>query len=429
MHQYTHLLQNEIVCALGCTEPSAVAMAVAKAAETLGKKTDRIELSVSGNVLKNAMHVGIPKTNLKGIEIAAALGCIAGRSDYRLEVLKDIGETDIQNALRMVQEKKIRISVADTSERLYIKAVCFHGEEQASAVIQKYHTNITSVCFNDETLYFKEEKQMEEKASDMNRLTVKKIFNYVCSVTVDELKFLDEVIDRNMKIAQEGLKKEYGLGVGKHLYEKKLQSGQMDFQTYLVSLVSAAIDARMAGCTLPVMSTNGSGNQGLTASIPVIAAAELMGSKEEQKYRALALSELITIHVKGHIGKLSALCGCAIASSVGVSCALTYLMGGSLHNIEYAIMNMVADISGLICDGAKSGCALKIATSVNGAIQCANLAVDQVKAPQNDGIVCKDVEQTIKNLGKLGNHGMSMTDHVILDMMLAQKDLTLESKI
>ena len=237
----------------------------------------------------------------------------------------------------------------------------------------------------------------------------------------EDLSFLEEVITVNRRIAEEGLKGEYGMGVGKRLRDRAVRTGEKDFTTYVVSYVSAAADARMAGCALPVMATTGSGNQGLTASLPVIAAAHWKQVDEDTLYRALALSELVTIHVKQYIGKLSALCGCAIAASIGTACGIAYLLGGEYIHMEYAVKNMVADISGLICDGAKAGCALKIATSVAGAIQCAYLAVEGSQAPERDGIVCADVEETIHNLGNLGNKGMCVADKVILDMMLENK--------
>lgn len=421
MKSLIQIMKNEIVCALGCTEPSAVALAVAKARETLNEEVDYLEISVSANILKNAMNVGIPKTNLRGIDVAAALGCIAGKSYYGLEVLKDVTEEDILLAQKMISENKIKILLKDCEEKLYIQAKCFHKHKSAEAIIQKYHTNISSVCRNDEVIYLKSDAQEEADEGGAYNLTLKEIYQFISNVDVKKLSFLKEVIDVNYRIAKEGLEKEYGMGVGKHLYDQKIKNSGIDFQTYLVAHTAAAADARMAGCTLPVMATTGSGNQGITASVPVIAASELLACSEEKKYRALALSELVTIHVKDYIGKLSALCGCAIAASIGTACALTYLMGGNYKNIEYAVKNMIADISGLICDGAKAGCALKIATSVSGAIQCACLAIEAVEVPNKDGIICEDVEKTIKNLGNLGNEGMIITDHVILNMMLANR--------
>lgn len=412
------IMKQEIICALGCTEPSAVALAVAKAKETLGEMPERLELKVSGNILKNAMNVGIPGTELKGIEIAAALGCIVGKSEYELEVLKDCSESDIREAQDYINKRCVCISLKEgCQEKLYIEAKCIKGDKSSEAVIQKFHTNISSVCRNDEVIYLS--KQREENREDGKYpLTLQDIWQFANEVESGELLFLKEVVEVNSRIAEEGLKTQYGMGVGKHLYDRMMKNGNMDFQTFVVSYVSAAADARMSGCTLPVMATTGSGNQGLTASLPVIATARWMQSEDEKLYRALAISELVTIHVKEYIGKLSALCGCAIAASIGSACGMVYLLGGNLKNMEYVVKNMVADISGLICDGAKAGCALKIATSVAGAIQCVYLALDEVQVPNHDGIVFGDVEETIRNLGSLSNKGMLTTDHVILNMML-----------
>lgn len=417
----TDIMKKEIAGALGCTEPGAVALATAKASETLGEIPDKIELWVSGNILKNAMNVGIPGTELKGIEIAAALGGIAGRSEYGLEALRDIKEEHIKQAQQMLAEERVRVLLKDTEERLYIEAKCTKGEKTAEAVIQRFHTNISYVCRNDEVLYLKESSQAQDKEAGVYQLTMDSIWEYVQQVPKEELSFLKKIITVNSRIAEEGLKNDYGMGVGKHLRERVMKGGSMDFQTYVVAYAAAAADARMAGCSLPVMSTSGSGNQGLTASLPVIAAGQWMNVEEEKLYRALALSELITIHIKEYIGKLSALCGCAIAASIGSACGITYLMGGGRKSMEYAVKNMIADISGLICDGAKAGCALKIATSVAGAIQCAYLALEQVQVPDNDGIICESVEYSIRNLGNLGNQGMRTTDTCILDMMISRE--------
>ncbi|MCM1539834.1 MAG: L-serine ammonia-lyase, iron-sulfur-dependent, subunit alpha [Blautia sp.] len=415
------IMQREIVCALGCTEPSAVALAVAKARETLGEEPDKVLLQVSGNILKNAMSVGIPGTNLKGIETAAALGCVAGKTEYGLEVLRGIDQGHIRQAREMIGQGRLEIQLKDCEERLYIEAKCVKGDRSAEAVIERYHTNFVNVCKNDRVIYFKDKEAVTEENTGIYQLTLRGIWDFIQQCSLEQLQFLDEVIEVNSRIAEEGLKGDYGMGVGKHLAQRGKQDQEMDFQTYVVSYVSAAADARMAGCPLPVMATTGSGNQGLTASLPVIAAARRLGCSREQMYRGLALSELVTIHVKEYIGKLSALCGCAIAASIGSACGITYLLGGQYENVEYAVKNMVADISGLICDGAKAGCALKIATSIAGAIQCAYLALEGVEAPDRDGIVCESVEDTICNLGNLGNNGMRATDHVILDMMLAKE--------
>lgn len=419
---YLAILKREIAPALGCTEPSAIALAVAKSKEILNKPVERVELFVSGNILKNAMGVGIPGTDMVGIEIAAALSCIAGNSSYSLEVLKDINSADIEKAREMVQDKKIKVFIEDTPEKLYIKAICYNGENSASTVIKKNHTDIVSVCYNDEFIFEKESDiAAHTGAASDNKMNMHDIYQFAMTVSLEKLEFLQETIDLNTRIANEGLTRKYGMGVGIHMNENSKSQGMVnDLAGYAVALTAAAADARMAGCILPVMSTTGSGNQGITATLPVIAVAEKLGKDREALLRALTLSILVTIHIKGYIGKLSALCGCAIAASIGSSCGITYLMGGQYQNILYAVKNMIADVSGLICDGAKPGCALKIATSVSGAMQCAVLAINNVEASDKDGIIDGSVEKTIRNLGDLGNNGMQYTDQVILNMMVSK---------
>lgn len=414
------IMKQQIICALGCTEPSAIALAVAVAKEALGEQPESVKLFVSGNILKNAMSVGIPGTELKGIEIVAALGSVAGKSAYLLEVLKDVTADDVVAAKKMIADGGVKIALKkECQDRLYIEAQCIRGSLSATAVINGSHTNVSRICRNGEVNYQKQTNVSKEYGTEESyHLNLSMIWEYINQVDTSELAFLSEIIEVNSSIAEEGLKKVYGMGVGKHLYDRTMKTGQMDFQTYVVSYTAAAADARMAGCFMPVMAITGSGNQGLTASLPVVAAARWLKCSDEKLYRALALSELVTIHVKEHIGKLSALCGCAIAASIGSACGLVYLQGGSYVQIEYAVKNMVADVSGLVCDGAKAGCALKIATSVAGAVQCAALALEGIQVPDHDGIVWTDVEKTIRNLGELGNRGMRVTDEVILDMML-----------
>lgn len=410
------LLKKEITPALGCTEPAAIGLAVAKSHETLGKPVEKIILYLSRNILKNAMGVGIPGTNQVGIETAAALAVVAGKSEYLLEVFKDVTNEDIQKANEFIKKDCIQIEMADTEEKLYIRAVCVNGDDQAETVIQRSHTNIVMIVHNDTCLYLQKEYcSRETTASTTEDIPIKTIYQYITEAPVSDLAFLEESVNMNMTIAKEGLTESYGLGVGRQTLE---HSSEANMEQNAIAYAAAAADARMAGCSLPVMSTTGSGNQGITATVPVAVAAKAMKKSHEELLRAIALSQLVTIHIKVHLGKLSALCGCAIAAGIGASCGITYLMGGQLYQIESAIRNMVADISGLICDGAKYGCALKIATSVGSAFRCASLAIHNVTASGNDGIVHEDVEQTIQNLATLGNKGMLDTDKLILHMMI-----------
>ena len=417
---YLELMKKEISPALGCTEPGAIGLAVAKSHEILGKDVDKVIVYLSRNMLKNAMGVGIPGTNRVGIETAVALAVLIGKSEYLLEVFRDVTTEDLINAEKFVNEGRIQVEMADTDEKLYIRAVCISGNDSAETIIQTSHTNIVMIIHNGTKVYLqKEECTRVPESSHSYSLKVADIFKYITEAPVSELEFLQEAVDMNLTIAKEGLEDSYGLCVGKMEIESLVVPENAGMEQRAVALTAAAADARMAGCSLPVMSTTGSGNQGITASVPVAVAAEYLGKSHEEMLRALALSQLITIHIKSHIGKLSALCGCAIAAGIGAACGITYLEGGQLVHVENAIRNMVADISGLICDGAKYGCALKIATSVSNAFRCAALAVHNVTASGNDGIVDGDVEQTILNLAALGNKGMLDTDKLILNMMIS----------
>lgn len=419
MEKYLNAMYSEIKPALGCTEPIAVALAVAKAKETLGCIPQRVELWVSCNILKNAMGVGIPGTGMVGLEIASALSCIAGRSEYGLEVLSGANAQDCVAARAYAAKGCIRVQTKDTEKKLYIEAHVFSDNHEAVCIIEDAHTTITHVQLDDLVLEHTEQQAHHPGAATEHDLDLTGIYQFVCSVQPDKLLFLKEAIALNDTIAKEGLSGGYGMRVGKVLMGGRSME-ELSLSEYVCAYASAAADARMAGSTLPVMSTAGSGNQGITASLPVVAAARKLGADEETMLRAQALSQLITIHIKAHIGKLSPLCGCAIAASIGSSAGIVYLMGGGFTEIIYAIQNMISDISGMICDGAKSSCALKIASSLASAIQCAQLAIAGVSASRHDGIIAEDAEASIRNLANLGCAGMATTDQVILDMMIAK---------
>ena len=416
---YLNAMRSEIRPALGCTEPVAVALAVAKARETLGCMPEQLTLRVSANILKNAMGVGIPGTGMVGLEVASALSCIAGRSAYGLEVLSAATQDDCEKAAVFAKAGIIRVETKDTEKKLYIEAELTAGGHTALCIIEDAHTQITHVQLDDEIIHSINVEACPPVLDSVFDLTVAGIWEFITTVDVEKLEFLKEVVAVNSGVAKEGLKHDYGMRVGRVLMDQK-SARAISLTDYVCAFTAAAADARMAGCTLSVMSTCGSGNQGITASLPVAAAAEWLDEDEDKMLRAEALSQLITIHIKKYIGKLSPLCGCAIAASIGSSCGITYLLGGDLRAIVCAIQNMIADISGLICDGAKPGCALKIASSVASAMQCARLALAGVSAGNLDGIVTENVEKSIRNLGNLGNAGMEETDRVILDMMISK---------
>lgn len=417
--KYLKVLKSEIKPALGCTEPIAVALAVAKARETLGCLPEKIELQVSRNILKNAMGVGIPGTGMVGLEIASALSAVVGRSAYGLEVLSDAEDADYAAARAYEARGVISVATKDTDKKLYIEAHALAGSHEAVCIIEDAHTQITQVMLDGQVLEQHAAGTQHADVKADHALTIEGIYDFVLQADVADLAFLKEAIAMNDAVAQAGLSADYGMRVGRVLQDGRTME-EMTLAEYVCAYTSAAADARMAGCTLPVMSTAGSGNQGISASLPVAAAARKLCKTEEQMLRAEALSQLVTIHIKSYIGKLSPLCGCAIASSIGSSCGVVYLLGGGLREIVCAIQNMIADISGLICDGAKSSCALKIASSVASAMQCAKLAMAGVSASGLDGIVAGDVELSIRNLANLGIQGMERTDRVILDMMIAK---------
>ncbi|MBE5795169.1 MAG: serine dehydratase subunit alpha family protein [Clostridiales bacterium] len=417
--KYFDALRQEIKPALGCTEPIAVALAVAKAKETLGCLPEQIDLWVSCNILKNAMGVGIPGTGMVGLEIASALSCIAGRSQYGLEVLSGASAQDCAEARTYAASGRIHVHTKDTEKKLYIEAHATGAGHEAICIIEDAHTSITHVQLDDQVIESRKSQSQHPGATSEYEMDVAGIYDFITRVDVERIAFLKEGLVLNDTIAQEGLNNAYGMRVGQVLQNGKTME-ELSLSDYVCAYTAAAADARMAGSTLPVMSTAGSGNQGISASLPVAAAARKLGIGEEKMMRAEALSQLITIHIKTHIGKLSPLCGCAIASSIGSSSGIAYLMGGGLREIQYAIQNMISDISGLICDGAKASCALKIASSLASAIQCAKLAMAGVSATKLDGIIDEDAEESIRNLANLGSAGMDRADRVILDMMIAK---------
>ena len=432
------LIKKEVKPALGCTEPIAVALAVAKAIEIIedrcpcckGHSEWRMEsdfnvnVAVSGNILKNGMGVGIPGTGMVGLYIAAALGAVCGRSCYGLEVLHDIEERYIARARELVEGKKVRIELADTDRKLYVKAkVCTGDGHNASALIENDHDNIVETCFDDNILASSgksDDGSASQKETKEYGLTVKEIYEFAKTVDFEDIRFILESRDLNLTLADEGLKGDYGLKVGKTIYcSKHRDVFGNDFMSYAMSLTAAASDARMAGCTLPAMSNSGSGNQGITVTMPVIAYAIKHNTGDVALARALVLSHLVAIHIKGYLGKLSALCGCVIAST-GSACGLVYLKGGSYEAVCSAIKNMIGNITGMVCDGAKVGCAMKVASGVASAIQSAVLALDGRCISENDGIIEKDIEKTIRNLGQIGSVGMQSTDNMILDIMVCK---------
>jgi len=431
------LIRKEVKPALGCTEPIAVALAVAKAMEILEDRCEisdtdwrmkdcyNLRIEVSGNILKNGMGVGIPGTGMVGLHIAAALGAVCGKSEYGLEVLNDLNDASINRAKEMVGNQLVTIGLAETGHKLYVKAyACSKDGHTAYALIQDNHDSIVETCFDGDilTTVTKDgcQEAPDQKTTLDYNLTVKEIVEFASTVAYEDIEFILESRTLNLALAKEGMKGCYGLKVGWaiNLDDNKEVFGG-DFLSYAMSLTAAASDARMAGCTLAAMSNSGSGNQGITVTMPVIAYSITYGTNDEKLARALVLSHLIAIHIKGYLGKLSALCGCVIAST-GSACGLVYLRGGDYDQICSAIKNMIGNITGMVCDGAKVGCAMKVASGVSSALQSAVLAREGICISEHDGIIEKDIEKTIQNLGKIGSVGMQKTDNMILDIMVCK---------
>ena len=416
--QIIALINREVVPAIGCTEPIAVALCVAKATETLGCKPEKIQTFLSANVLKNAMGVGIPGTGMIGLPIAIALGALVGKSEYQLEVLKDIIPDNVEEGKKMIDAKVIDIALKyGIEEKLYIEVICEAQGQKATAIISGGHTHFVYVSRNDEVLLNKKNTSTSETESQDVELNLRKVYDFAMTAPIDEIRFILETRNLNKNAAERSLKGNYGHQLGRMLNSRStnLMMGDNTF-THILSYTSAACDARMAGAMIPVMSNSGSGNQGITATLPVVVYAEDHQKSEEELIRALVLSHLTVIYIKQSLGRLSALCGCVVAAT-GSSCGITYLMGGTYEQITYAVKNMIANITGMICDGAKPSCALKLASGVSTAILSAVLAMEEKCVTSVEGIIDDDVDQSIRNLTRIGSQGMNETDKLVLDIM------------
>ncbi|MBI9108149.1 MAG: serine dehydratase subunit alpha family protein [Spirochaetales bacterium] len=426
-NDFISLIKQEVVPALGCTEPIAVALAAAKAAETLSEAPERIEVYLSQNVLKNGMSVGIPGTGLYGLEIATAVGALSGKSEFGLEVLKDLSAENLQKAKDLLASDKIKVFHKEIDEVLYIEVVVMAGENSARVIIKGRHDNICLVEHNGIILLDKDEAEAGEVVVNpldkvLAEISEKEIWEFAMNAPLEDLDFIMEAVELNKKISDEGLIGDYGLRVGKSIDENILKGFlQSDLSNDAVKRTASGADARMAGSNLPVMSNSGSGNQGITATMPVVAVAEKLNSSNEQLIRALILSHLTSIHMKSKMNRLSPLCGASVAAT-GASCGVVFLLGGVYEHVEYAIKNMVGNIAGMVCDGAKNSCALKVASCVSAGVQGALLAINSIRVSEIEGLVEEDIERTINNLGILGSSGMADTDRVILSIMTSKEN-------
>lgn len=419
---YLKTLKKEVVPSEGCTEPIAIAYAASIAAEHLNGEIKEVNIYLSKNVIKNALGVGIPGTGGVGIEIAAALGISIQKSYKKLTILSNFTEDELKKAKEIVDKNIINIKQKNTHKALYIEVELLAETSKAKVIIEDTHTNVTLIECDDEIIMDNNSEVSEDLEEDYKLFKIADIYNFAKEADFDDIKFILESAKMNEKVSEEGLKGDYGLQVGSKIIEKgNFNLFSNDASNKIIAASAAASDARMDGCAMPIMTTAGSGNQGIACSIPVAQTARLLDKSEEELARALVLSNLVTIRIKKHMGRLSPLCGAGIAGATGASCGITYLLGGNLENINYCINNMISDLSGMICDGAKETCALKIATGTNAAIQCANLAINGISATANDGIVAKDVEETIESIETLIQNGFKNVDDTILNIMLEKK--------
>ncbi len=421
--QIIALMHEEIVPAIGCTEPIAVALAVAKAKEVLQDNITRIYLQLSGNVYKNAMSVGIPNTNMTGLPIAIALGATIGRADKGLEVLCETSPQAVEEAKCFLQNIPLAIEVNQTTpHKLYIHVEVESAAHKAIVEIVDEHTHFVHIQRDDTILLHEnlanEDMQSIQKAQIPSFRTV---YDFAMSVNLHAIDFLHEAARMNIEAANYSFDSACGHCLGKLLHEGVGQNilGDTLF-TKILSYTGGACDARMSGAMIPVMSNTGSGNQGISATVPVVIYGKETGSSDEQILRALALSHLAVIYIKQSLGRLAALCGCVVAAT-GSACGITYLMGGSYEEITFAVKNMIGNITGMICDGAKPGCALKVTSGVATAILSAVLAMQHAHTTSSEGIIDEDIDQTIHNMTFVGNEGMLQTDEVILQIMNAKK--------
>ena len=426
------LIKQEVIPAIGCTEPIAVALCVAKATEILGCKPHRIEAHLSANILKNAMGVGIPGTGMIGLPIAIALGALIGKSEYGLEVLKECTPDAVEAGKRMIADEAISIKLKeDITEKLYIEITASGATTAASgattasscpqtatAIIAGGHTNFIYLSHNGEVLLDAPLKSTAEQNGNKTALTLKKVYDFATTAPLEEIEFILESQRLNKAAAETSFKGRYGHQLGRTLKESTREMSILGNNTFskILSYTTAACDARMAGVMVPVMSNSGSGNQGITATLPITIYAEENNKSREELIRALTLSHLTVIYIKQSLGRLSALCGCVVAAT-GSSCGITYLMGGGYNQISFAVQNMIATLTGMVCDGAKPSCSLKIASGVSTSLLSAILAMEEQCVSSVEGIIDNDVDKSILNLTRIGSESMNETDHAVLDIM------------
>lgn len=421
--QIISLINREVVPALGCTEPIAVALCVAKARELLGEMPEKIRLSLSGNIIKNAMGVGIPGTGMIGLPIAVALGALIGKSELGLEVLQEVNEEAVEKAKVFLDKDCIEIiHDEEAPSNLFIDTVVSHGTQTARAVISRNHTHFVFLEKNGERVYEEEgwnNAGAEEDEAEEVQLDMKTVYEFATESPIEEISFILRARDMNKKAAELALAHDYGHSLGAMIKNRGARYFGDTTVAHMISYTSAACDARMGGAAIAVMSNSGSGNQGITATMPVVAYAEDCDASDEQLIRALTLSHLTSIYIKQNLGRLSALCGCVVAST-GASSGITWIMGGKYEEVCAAIKNMIANLAGMLCDGAKPACSLKISSGVSTAMMSALLAMNEHCVTKLEGIVSDDIDETIRNLTAIGKESMMETDKQVLQIMICK---------
>ena len=417
---YLNILKHELVPALGCTEPIAIAYAAAKARQVLGEFPEQVEMHLSGNIIKNVKGVTVPNSGgLKGIDVAAVLGIVGGNADRALEVLSEVSPEDISRTRELISQKICSCSLVENVDNLFITAIVTSGKHSASVTIEHQHTNITKITKDGEVILDNPYCSTEAATIDKSLLTVKDILDFADQVRMEDIQpVIDRQIKLNSAIAQEGLDNNYGAQIGKtlmHVWGKSVT-------TRACARAAAGSDARLGGCSMPVVINSGSGNQGMTVSLPVIVFADEWEVSHEKLCRSLVVSNLIAIHQKYYIGSLSAYCG-AVSAACGAGAGITYMYGGTYQQVSLTIINTLGNIGGIVCDGAKPSCAAKIATSVDAALMAFQLSIQNKSFLPGEGIIKDDIEETIKSMGYIGRVGMRATDTEILNVMIDQANI------
>lgn len=423
--EFIKVVKKEVVPALGCTEPISLALAAATAAQRLGKPVEKIEAKVSANLMKNGMGVTVPGTGTTGLLIAAAVGAIGGDPEGKLEVLKNLTAEQVAEGKRMIAEKRVQIAVANVPQILYSEAKVIHGEEWVTVAIADTHTQVIRIEENGTVVFQMEPENhaagIKEGEFSMAGVRARDVFDFAMEAPLEMIGFIREAAVLNDSLAKEGMSGRYGLHIGATM-DRQMNQGLLSdgLLTQVLMRTTAASDARMGGATLPAMTNSGSGNQGISATMPVVVVAEHVKANEEKLTRALMLSHMMAIYIHDKLPKLSALCAVTTAS-MGAAAGMAWLLKGEFETVSMAISNMIGDVAGLICDGASNSCAMKVSTSAMSGYKAVLMALEGIRVTENEGIVAEDVDRSIANLGELACQGMVQTDGQILQIMLNKK--------